>query len=225
MPAYLDASSFAKAVLNAQPSQGANLPAKTAVADGAAVALVGMLRAANKDEPSIEKELEALFTATTERVSGWYKRQSQWISLLLGLGLALGANADTIHVARRLWDSPVLRAETTKAAEGFLAANRATVEKACAPVDGQGGPPADQAACDKAYGDLKVKLDSVVSAGYPIGWTDNQFWNFQTGQDPVSGMLGIILTALAVSLGNNFWFDLLSKFIRFRGTGKKEDAK
>jgi hypothetical protein len=32
----------------------------------------------------------------------------------------------------------------------------------------------------------------------------------------------MLITALAISLGNNFWFDLLNKFIRFRGTGKRE---
>lgn len=36
--------------------------------------------------------------------------------------------------------------------------------------------------------------------------------------------LGFLLTALAISLGAPFWFDLLGKFINLRASGKKEDG-
>lgn len=36
--------------------------------------------------------------------------------------------------------------------------------------------------------------------------------------------LGFLLTALAISLGAPFWFDLLNKFINLRAAGKKEDS-
>lgn len=36
--------------------------------------------------------------------------------------------------------------------------------------------------------------------------------------------LGFLLTALAISLGAPFWFDLLNKFINLRASGKKEDG-
>jgi len=34
-------------------------------------------------------------------------------------------------------------------------------------------------------------------------------------------ILGWFLTALAVSLGSGFWFDILSKVLQLRGSGKK----
>jgi hypothetical protein len=36
---------------------------------------------------------------------------------------------------------------------------------------------------------------------------------------------GILITAFAISLGAPFWFDLLNKFIKLRGAGKKEDEE
>jgi hypothetical protein len=41
-------------------------------------------------------------------------------------------------------------------------------------------------------------------------------------------ILGWLLTALALSLGAPFWFDMLNKFINLRGAGdkpKREDQK
>ena len=35
--------------------------------------------------------------------------------------------------------------------------------------------------------------------------------------------LGWIITALAISLGAPFWFDLLNKLVKFRGTGNTKD--
>lgn len=54
-----------------------------------------------------------------------------------------------------------------------------------------------------------------VLAPLPIGWSNG------LAIPSVSQALGWILTALALSLGSSFWFDLLSKFINIRGAGPK----
>jgi len=36
-------------------------------------------------------------------------------------------------------------------------------------------------------------------------------------------IVGLALTAIAISLGAPFWFDLLSMFMRIRGTGDKPE--
>lgn len=38
-------------------------------------------------------------------------------------------------------------------------------------------------------------------------------------------ILGILFTALMVSLGSNFWFELLNKLINMRNAGKKPLTK
>jgi len=35
--------------------------------------------------------------------------------------------------------------------------------------------------------------------------------------------LGFLITAFAICLGAPFWFDLLNKLVKLRGSGKKED--
>ena len=47
----------------------------------------------------------------------------------------------------------------------------------------------------------------------PGGWGDQIYWHW----------LGWLVTALAVSLGAPFWFDLLNKFIVVRSTVKPKE--
>jgi hypothetical protein len=49
-------------------------------------------------------------------------------------------------------------------------------------------------------------------AALPLGWTDGRAFK-------ASALLGWAMTALAVTLGAPFWFDVISKVSRLRGTG------
>ena len=84
-------------------------------------------------------------------------------------------------------------------------------------------------------GDLKKEIDKakkeiqkankifvqISSLNLPIGWPYlDSGWPDMAGLDFVK-FLGILLTALMVSLGSNFWFELLSKLINMRNAGKK----
>jgi hypothetical protein len=202
-------------------------PTWTVQKEGAAPVLIASLMAPpNPANPAqIQKELEELYNTTANRASGWYKRQADWMALLIGLITAVSFNADAIHVGRQLWKDTELREAVAKTAESFVAANDAKFQESCInnPQKAELGGK-DPETCEKLFSNLNISMNTVASAGYPIGWKNNQFFSLRDGQSPVTAFIGILITALAVSLGNNFWFDLLSKFIRFRGPGKKEDA-
>jgi len=80
---------------------------------------------------------------------------------------------------------------------------------------------------------VKKNLDEINKLGLPIGWTRKE----NVPPDPpdprqlygvspqawVIRFLGWLITALAVSLGAPFWFDLLNKFIVVRGTVKPKE--
>jgi hypothetical protein len=60
-------------------------------------------------------------------------------------------------------------------------------------------------------------VDSVKKLGIPLGWTEatspHGFFDY------LAKVGGLLLTALMLSLGAPFWFDLLSKVARLRASG------
>ena len=54
--------------------------------------------------------LESWFNDGMERVSGWYKRRIQLVTIVVAAGLTVLTNADTFHAASVLWENPTARA-------------------------------------------------------------------------------------------------------------------
>ena len=68
----------------------------------------------------------------------------------------------------------------------------------------------------------------IAGLGLPLGWhseTDPRLsWNDRKLTEHVQDhIFGWLLTALAISLGAPFWFDLLNKFIVVRSTVKPKE--
>jgi hypothetical protein len=75
-------------------------------------------------------------------------------------------------------------------------------------------------------------LEETEKLTLPLGWIgpltagENSFASEQipSGWGWLSKIFGLLISALAVSLGAPFWFDILSKFMNVRGTGKVPDT-
>ena len=68
----------------------------------------------------------------------------------------------------------------------------------------------------KRLSDAKRRGDEIEALGLPVGWGDN-------APDSISGALpGWIIAIAALNLGAPFWFDLLSRLARLRGSGLQE---
>ena len=164
------------------------------------------------------------FDDSMERLSGAYKRQLKWISMLVGLLVAVVFNADSVGVAATLWQDQALRASMLAVATKMTESSAPTVAS---------GVPADlRSALEKAEGDLR---------GLPIGWKCPRlerareeraslgerlaaYWPCARDAAPTlrpTTILGWIMTAVALSLGAPFWFDLLQKFMNVRGAGAR----
>ena len=202
----------------------AKLP-KSAIRD----TLEACLTEAGNDLDRFRASVATWYDDAMERLSGAYKRQLKWISMLVGLLVAVIFNADSVGVAATLWQDQALRASmvavATKMAESSTVAS---------------GVPADlKGALEKAEGDLR---------GLPIGWKCPRlerareekaslgerlaaYWPCARDAAPTlrpTTILGWIMTAVALSLGAPFWFDLLQKFMNVRGAGarpRREDEK
>lgn len=156
---------------------------------------------AGNDFDRARENVERWYDDVMDRVSGWYKRRTQWILVVLGLGLAAGLNVDTLKIADRLYNDTPLRTTITAAAEGYAAASK------------ESGQVADQ--------EIQKNFDRLQGLGLPIGWTEKD------RPDSLGSFLvkvfGLLLTAIAISLGAPFWFDVLNKFMVVRSTIKPHE--
>jgi hypothetical protein len=133
-PSYLAARTFATALMDlATPKcQGAitfedliagiknDLPAS-----GLRSALLALLQNTDHTIQGAQLRIEAWYDDAMDRVSGWYKRKTQIWTLIVASLLTIASNADTIHMARRLWIEPALRNAIVAAAQSEKSAEQA----------------------------------------------------------------------------------------------------
>lgn len=150
------------------------------------------------------RAIEGWFDEAMERVSGWYKRRTQYIAFLLALLLAIAVNADSIGVARHLWDNKTLRDTIVAAAEEAVRE---------APAGEESGEPAPLAGAEVAS-----LLQRVGT--FPLGWDEGKLRAARDEpQRLLIPLLGWLMTAFAACLGAGFWFDSLKRLLHLRASG------
>jgi len=162
----------------------------------------------------ISAEVEGWFNNRMARASGWYKRRMQAWAFAISCIVTLVFNADTIYAVNRLWTDGVLRDSVVAAAEAYRDAHRAPAPPPAASA--APAPPTPSEVRERATA-LVSAVNAVSEAGFPIGWQRH----VDLSKEWDTLFLGWFLTALAVSLGSGFWFDILSKVLQLRGSGKK----
>ncbi len=70
------------------------------------------------------KNVETWFDSGMERLSGWYKRRSQTLAFLIGLGVAIFMNIDSLQVVSTLWRDPLVRQALANQATVFADQNQ-----------------------------------------------------------------------------------------------------
>lgn len=204
--------------------------------------LIGVEETATDTEKAIKlvrQNVEAWFDNSMGRLTGWYKRKSQWMAFFIGLFLALLLNVDSIYVATSLWREPTLRL--------------ALIENANK-IAPEGVPEANgSGSAGTIVTDLQAKLQALT---IPFGWetkqhlleagetcqiipvSKNAVWGVwskgtckQVSNAPVDStawlgkVAGILITALAAAQGAPFWFDVLKKLVNVRSAGPNPSEK
>ncbi|HET7445169.1 MAG TPA: hypothetical protein VFJ57_10970 [Solirubrobacterales bacterium] len=155
------------------------------------------------DLAKFRNSVEKWFDDGMDRVSGWYKRRTQFVTCLLAVAIAVGLNVDAIRVGERIANDPTVRATIVKQAEQASAAE----------VEEGGGT--SEGSIAKTGEKAEGAIDQLEALQIPILWGgDNQGVDLTT-------IAGWVITALAISLGAPFWFDALGKLARLRTTGTK----
>ena len=224
LPSYIPAANFAQALLDVvgRPAVAgsAAAPAGTSTLDALRNAaglldnpmvqrMVQSAIAASGDDPQlVRKNIEDWYNSAMDRLSGRYRRNSQQLILLLSLVIAVVVNANTLTIVERLSVDPSLRQALVQQAGATAAAKDSapswqTLGQLSLPLGwserwpGPSGNP------------LATRPDT--SQGY--NWNSLWFYVFHP-------LLGLLLTAFAVSLGAPFWFDTLNRFVALRSTLK-----
>lgn len=189
-PSYIDAKTFGTVVM------GILIPDKThpgsldqiriAVNDlpasKARTALQDMVAAAATDVAAFRKNIEDWFNSEMDRASGWYKRYTKKVLVILSVIVVVALNIDTIGMARTLWESPQTRSLVTAAADAQInaAATRTTVggQSNSAPaIVCPTSPPGSSTTTSisppttSALQVTAACVDGVRSLEIPIGWT------------------------------------------------------
>lgn len=182
-------------------------------------ALLSLINAAGSDAGRARENIENWFNSSMDRVSGWYKRRTQTILLILGFVLAGAVNADTFTIFRSLANDAPLR-------DAFISAAAQPQN----PADNQKTPQVRLAEAEAALS----KAGSTIY-GLSIGWNWKSDLNpggqsnlqaIPKGEDIglwVLKVIGWLVTGIAVSLGAPFWFDLLNKVMVIRSTVKPHE--
>lgn len=179
--------------------------------------LLSQLTRAKGDLDAFRNGVATFFDASMDRVSGIYKRYLKWISLIVGCVIVLALNADSIKVGAALWKDPALRAQMVESASNVL---KNDGNPTTPTADNKATPTGDST---NAFAARVRDLDSEIRP-LPIGWTVSDLQNPLSAAGAWSWLLkilGLLITALAITLGAPFWFDTLSSFVNMRGAGIK----
>lgn len=182
-------------------------------------------------EGALQREVEQAkravaknFNEMMDRAAGWYKERVQLVLLLIGLSIAVSFDADTFEMYNSLSDNPEARQQMIAIAEDFVSEEPYARYTAAGDTT-RPAPSPEQLAVTRATLDSLIagelsEVKSPLGIGRtsfpeapPPGTTSEIGWRARKA-------VGWIITALAISLGAPFWFDLLNMLMNIRGAGQ-----
>ena len=200
-PSYLPARVVVTALLH--PADGSRPLTKAQVEKAIEALPDGPIQKAaeilwNESNENIERfraAMETWYDETMARVSGWYRRRVQlWIWVWAAV-VVLALHADTVQIGKTLWTDEATRTAVTAQAEK---------------------------ATEQSLEETAESVQDLDQLQIPIGWAGS-FPEGDVWHDlwiVLANALGLGMTAVALTLGAPFWFDLLKKVANIRAAGK-----
>lgn len=183
----------------------ANLP------DGKLKDVLAFLYRESYDDIAVfRQKVEAWFTEVMERASEWYVSSIRIWLFWVGLTIAVSFNVDVINIYTNLSANATLREYMADAAEQFV--QTAPAPKA---VDSLAVNP-DFYAAKARFDTLLNENIAAIRSPLGLGWDTVQWPETDKNRWWLYKIIGWFTTALAVSLGAKFWFDLLKQLVNFR---------
>ncbi len=174
--------------------------------------LIFLYQEAQGDVERFRAKVEEWYTEVWERASEWYVNNIRSWLILIGFVIAVIFNVDVVNIYSTLSANAAFRDFLADAATQY-------VQTQPAPRD------IDSALIAPDYWAARARLDSLINNNIAalrsplgIGW-ENVKWPSEEEQMNwwLLKLIGWLTTALAVSLGAKFWYDLLRQLVNFRG--------
>ena len=215
------------------------------VPEGLKARLRALSTTARDDVDKVKVEVEKWCGDFLAEVNHWFTRRAQVVSLIIGFAVALALNVDTIEIATKLNNDPVLRDAAVKAAGKLVADDK--LKDCPAPAKPIKTEPSTDVNKTQDTKDAEAKLSNVknclasIQTTYPIplGWdgvpTVKKELESKDGDSfgkarkvicavfaaiDLTKLIGLLLTAIALSLGSRFWFDTLKNLLALRTGGQ-----
>jgi len=226
-PSYIAPSTFALAVMDLVTKPGSITfedleNGIKALPNGCVrTALLASIQTAEGDLSKAQAAIENWFNSAMDRVSGWYTRRKQWMSVVGAVIITIVANADTFAIANKLWVNPTLRQEIVNRSQAdhdklqkLISAEYPDPDKPTEPTVKE---PDDKSVLTSQS--LLSEVGDIMGwyTEYAVGHSKNLL---ATAADAWIHIPGWVLTIIAVSLGAPFWFDTLNSFMNIRSAGK-----
>src|SRR5256885_8056764 len=111
----------------------ANIETNTTLPDQVKKALITFVDSSPHPE-NVRKNIENWFDSSMDRVSGFYKRRSQLIIMVMGLLLSVGMNVNSITLVRALSTDRAMRDSLVAAAQEYARSNPPPANPASSPT-------------------------------------------------------------------------------------------
>lgn len=227
LPSYIPAERFARAVLMLAEDAGAQTGDAFVRLRTYARRLIALQPPADgqTEALALETALVGYFNDSMERVSGWFRRYASGILVAIGVLLSATANVDTLQIMQTLSMDPLLADRVAESAAHYVEErNRGGAASEVADAaDGDAGPGDD---LETQLRTVRENRQLAESLGLPLGWRDGEFDAvIASPQAAFRKLVGLLLTALSLSFGASFWFDLLNKLVSLRTALKPPPRK
>jgi hypothetical protein len=196
----------------------------------------------NGDIEKFKKLLEKWFDTTMERSTGWYKKNLTFITFGFGLLIAMLFNIDSFKIVQSLSKDPKAREQYVQMAAQAL--NNPVFTNPSPTIDttlrkrllsdsdlfkrlGKDSAAFRKAMNDSVYQQVshtQKELIARMDTLYKMSEHAQSILSFKRLRCPLwffddwANFLGCLVTAIALSLGSPFWFDLLNKLMKLRSS-------
>lgn len=168
------------------------------------ISLNALLSQAAGDYQRLLQATDAWFNRQMDRVSGWYRRQSQFAVIVISVLLVVLLGVDTIRITTRLYaDDNIRHVIAPKVASTIGTTTQGTLPTAAQEQN------------------LLAALDDPSFVGSFASGPVFLPYNWSNPWAGLMHLFGVFLTIVAISLGAPFWFDALQFFSNIRLAGPK----